>query len=168
VSQPGKLNMIDCRTWPSSQGKHVLQGRTPENEDTVALFHLLSQANVDLRQPVSLEEQLMEDRELDADVGLAMVSLLKVTSSTCLGHTKHDQALEAPLLIPEHFRGLSKPMYSSHSHIFCRSFSGSESLTLLAYFWKLPQDFEFAVQIAKCFVAVATMYELKKNAKQHH
>jgi len=55
-----------------------LQGRTPENEETVALFHLLSQANVDLRQPVSLEQQLMEDNDLDADVGLAMVQLLKV------------------------------------------------------------------------------------------
>ena len=55
-----------------------LQGRTPENEETVALFHLLSQANVDLRQPVSLEQQLMEDNDMDADVGLAMVQLLKV------------------------------------------------------------------------------------------
>ena len=56
-----------------------MQGRAPENEETVALFHLLSQANVDLRQPVSLEQQLMEDTDLDADVGLAMVSLLKVS-----------------------------------------------------------------------------------------
>ena len=55
-----------------------LQGRTPDNEETVALFHLLSQANVDLRQPVSLEQQLMEDNDMDADVGLAMVQLLKV------------------------------------------------------------------------------------------
>ena len=44
----------------------------------MALFHLLSQANVDLRQPVSLEQQLMEDNDMDADVGLAMVQLLKV------------------------------------------------------------------------------------------
>ena len=56
-----------------------MQGRAPENEETVALFHLLSQANVDLRQPVSLEQQLMEDNDMDADVGLAMVSLLKVS-----------------------------------------------------------------------------------------
>lgn len=47
----------------------------------MALFHLLSQANVDLRQPVSLEEQLMEDNDMDADVGLAMVQLLKVCTS---------------------------------------------------------------------------------------
>ena len=54
------------------------QGKTPDNDDTVALFHLLSQANVDLRQPISLEEQLMEDSDIDADVGAAMVQLLKV------------------------------------------------------------------------------------------
>jgi hypothetical protein len=60
-----------------------LQGRTPENEETVALFHLLSQANVDLRQPVSLEQQLMEDNDMDADVGLAMVQLLKVRTFVC-------------------------------------------------------------------------------------
>lgn len=56
----------------------ALQGEVPSNDETVALFHLLSQANVDLRQPISLEEQLMEDSEMDADVGLAMVQLLKV------------------------------------------------------------------------------------------
>ena len=58
--------------------KCILQGEVPSNDETVALFHLLSQANVDLRQPISLEEQLMEDSEMDADVGLAMVQLLKV------------------------------------------------------------------------------------------
>ena len=49
----------------------------------MALFHLLSQANVDLLQPVSLEQQLMEDNDMDADVGLAMVQLLKVRTGFC-------------------------------------------------------------------------------------
>ena len=49
----------------------------------MALFHLLSQANVDLRQPISLEEQLMEDSDIDADVGAAMVQLLKVLQHAC-------------------------------------------------------------------------------------
>lgn len=62
-----------------------MQGHTPDNEATVALFHLLSQANVDLRQPVSLEQQLMEDNDMDADVGLAMVSLLKVLLNLLAG-----------------------------------------------------------------------------------
>ncbi|DBA80258.1 TPA: putative 3',5'-cyclic phosphodiesterase pde-3 [Trebouxia sp. C0005] len=61
--------------------QNLIMGRTPDNEETVALFHLLSQANVDLRQPVSLEEQLMEDNDMDADVGLAMVQLLKGNTS---------------------------------------------------------------------------------------
>ncbi|KAL3145352.1 hypothetical protein ABBQ38_001609 [Trebouxia sp. C0009 RCD-2024] len=55
----------------------LIMGKTPNNDDTVALFHLLSQASVDLRQPISLEEQLMEDSDIDADVGAAMVQLLK-------------------------------------------------------------------------------------------
>lgn len=55
-----------------------VQGEIPSNDETVALFHLLSQANVDLRQPVSLEQQLMEDSDMEAEVGLAMVQLLKV------------------------------------------------------------------------------------------
>ena len=49
----------------------------------MALFHLLSQASVDLRQPISLEEQLMEDSDIDADVGAAMVQLLKVHIHPC-------------------------------------------------------------------------------------
>lgn len=57
----------------------------PDNDDTVAIFHLLSQANVDLRQPISLEEQLMEDSDIDADVGAAMVQLLKVLQHACSG-----------------------------------------------------------------------------------
>lgn len=73
--------MLCFQITPESQQLLVfdVQGRSPDNEETVALFHLLSQANVDLRQPVSLEQQLMEDNDMDADVGLAMVQLLKVT-----------------------------------------------------------------------------------------
>ena len=62
-----------------SQVALLAQGEVPSNDETVALFHLLSQANVDLRQPVSLEEQLMEDSDMEAEVGLAMVQLLKVS-----------------------------------------------------------------------------------------
>ena len=61
----------------------------PDNDDTVALFHLLSQANVDLRQPISLEEQLMEDSDIDADVGAAMVQLLKVLQHACIDFDSH-------------------------------------------------------------------------------
>ena len=61
----------------------LLQGEMPSNDETVALFHLLSQANVDLRQPISLEEQLMDDSEMEAEVGLAMVQLLKVRFQPC-------------------------------------------------------------------------------------
>lgn len=57
----------------------LVQGEIPSNNETVALFHLLPQANVDLRQPVGLEEQLMEDSDMEAEVGLAMVQLLKVS-----------------------------------------------------------------------------------------
>ena len=69
----------------------------PDNEETVQLFHLLSQANVDLRQPVSLEEQLMEDSDIDADVGAAMVQLLKVSCTEEVGSI--DQSLQTLLLL---------------------------------------------------------------------
>ena len=73
----------------------LLQGEMPSNDETVALFHLLSQANVDLRQPISLEEQLMEDSEMEAEVGLAMVQLLKVCLKSCCCIMSRDCAMRS-------------------------------------------------------------------------
>lgn len=92
-----------------------VQGRSPDNEETVALFHLLSQANVDLRQPVSLEQQLMEDNDMDADVGLAMVQLLKVT---CLAvpMCTHHKLGGSPEFDPRGLTGSTLALWSPIPH----------------------------------------------------
>ena len=42
------------------------------------LYNILSESNIDLRQPVGLEEQLLKDDVLDSEVGQSMLQLLQV------------------------------------------------------------------------------------------
>ena len=42
------------------------------------LYDILSESNIDLRQPVGLEEQLLKDDVLDSEVGQSMLQLLQV------------------------------------------------------------------------------------------
>lgn len=54
----------------------------------VELYDILSESNIDLRQPVGLEEQLLKDDVLDSEVGQSMLQLLQVRtdmrSTSCL------------------------------------------------------------------------------------
>lgn len=55
-----------------------LQGELPPMQSTLDLFNIMTQAGNNLQEPVQLERQLMEDTEMEQEVGLAMVQLLKV------------------------------------------------------------------------------------------
>ena len=55
-----------------------VQGQPPPVQDALDLYHILSESDTDLRQPVGLEKQLLQDNSLDADVGQSMLQLLQV------------------------------------------------------------------------------------------
>lgn len=42
------------------------------------LFNILSESDTDLRQPVGLEDQLLQARSIDSEVGQSMLQLLQV------------------------------------------------------------------------------------------
>lgn len=48
------------------------------------LYDILSESNIDLRQPVGLEEQLLKDDVLDSEVGQSMLQLLQVRNDMCI------------------------------------------------------------------------------------
>ncbi len=65
------------------------------------LYDILSESNIDLRQPVGLEEQLLKDDVLDSEVGQSMLQLLQVRtdmrSTSCLHMFTANSA--SPLLV---------------------------------------------------------------------
>lgn len=71
-----------CNAFCLAAG-HVLSGQmqssVPSTEAVLNLYHLLRDSDTDLRQPVALEQQLMQDNHLDTDVGKSMLQLLQVS-----------------------------------------------------------------------------------------
>ena len=55
-----------------------LQGKIPEVQAAMDLYHILSESDTHLRQPVALESQLLADQDMDDDVGRSMLQLLQV------------------------------------------------------------------------------------------
>lgn len=55
-----------------------VQGKTPSIQVALELCHILSESGTNLRQPVSLETQLLADQRLDSDVSKSMLQLLQV------------------------------------------------------------------------------------------
>lgn len=55
-----------------------LQGKVPELQAAMDLYHILSESDTHLRQPVALETQLFADQDMDDDVGYSMLQLLQV------------------------------------------------------------------------------------------
>lgn len=55
----------------------VMQGYCPPAQAALEVYHLLSDPKTALRQPVGLEQQLL-NRGLDSDVGQSMLLLLQV------------------------------------------------------------------------------------------
>lgn len=60
-----------------------LQGKTPPTDTALELYSILSESDTNLRQPVALEMQLMQDQHMDSDVGKSMLQLLQVCLPAC-------------------------------------------------------------------------------------
>lgn len=54
------------------------QGRSPPVQVALELYNMLSESGTDLRQPVGLEDQLLQDQRMGSDVGQSMLQLLQV------------------------------------------------------------------------------------------
>ena len=52
-----------------------------QTETAVELYSILSESDTNLRQPVALETQLLQDERMDSDVGKSMLQLLQVPRS---------------------------------------------------------------------------------------
>ncbi len=60
----------------------ALQGYCPPVQAALELYRMLSEPGIDLRQPVSLENQLLTDNtDMDSEVGQSMLQLLQVLPS---------------------------------------------------------------------------------------
>ncbi|KAL0017811.1 hypothetical protein WJX77_012263 [Trebouxia sp. C0004] len=55
----------------------IIMGGVPKVQAALELYDILSESNIDLRQPVGLEEQLLKDDVLDSEVGQSMLQLLQ-------------------------------------------------------------------------------------------
>ena len=53
----------------------------PPLQAALDLYHILSESDTNLRQPVGLEKQLLRESSLDADVGQCMLLMLQVMLS---------------------------------------------------------------------------------------
>ena len=56
-----------------------MQGKAAKTEAAMELYSILSESDTNLRQPVGLESQLLQDNHMDSDVGKSMLQLLQVT-----------------------------------------------------------------------------------------
>ena len=56
----------------------VIQGSTPSTQRALDLYHVLSESNTNLRQPIELENQLLKHMTMDSEVGQSMLQLLQV------------------------------------------------------------------------------------------
>lgn len=55
-----------------------MQGEVPPVQAALDLYHILSESDTNLRQPVGLEKQLLSEYSLDADVGQSILQMLQV------------------------------------------------------------------------------------------
>ena len=58
-----------------------MQGGQPAMQTAMDLYHILSESDTHLRQPVALETQLLADEDMDDEVGKSMLQLLQVSSA---------------------------------------------------------------------------------------
>ena len=57
-----------------------MQGSNPSVQSALDIYHILTESNTDLRQPVGLETQLLKESSMDSEVGMSMLQLLAVRS----------------------------------------------------------------------------------------
>lgn len=55
-----------------------MQGENPSVQEALDVYHILTEGNNDLRQPVGLETQLLKESSMDSEVGMSMLQLLSV------------------------------------------------------------------------------------------
>ena len=55
-----------------------MQGDNPSVQEALDVYHMLTEGNNDLRQPVGLETQLLKESSMDSEVGMSMLQLLSV------------------------------------------------------------------------------------------
>ncbi len=55
-----------------------MQGSAPTTQKALDLYHILSESDTNLRQPVELENQLLKHMTMDSEVGQSMLQLLQV------------------------------------------------------------------------------------------
>ena len=56
-----------------------MQGEALGLQEAMELHHILSRSDTNLRQPVNLEGQLLQDGSMGLDVGESMLQMLQVT-----------------------------------------------------------------------------------------
>ena len=56
----------------------ILQGTMPKVQMALQLYNILSESDTNLRQPIRLESQLLQDARMDSEVGKSMLQLLQV------------------------------------------------------------------------------------------
>ena len=61
-----------------------VQGAPVSTRAALDLYRILSESDTNLRQPVALEKQLLNEVDVDSEVGQSMLQLLQVTSATSL------------------------------------------------------------------------------------
>ena len=66
-------------------------------QSALDIYHVLTESNTDLRQPVGLESQLLKESSMDSEVGRSMLQLLTVSSRIHLA-VDHSAALLCRLL----------------------------------------------------------------------
>ena len=47
-------------------------------QSALDIYHILIESNIDLRQPVGLKTQLLQESSMDSEVGMSMLQLLSV------------------------------------------------------------------------------------------
>jgi len=70
----------------------------PPVEMALDLFNILSESDTNLRQPVGLEDQLLQARSIDNEVGQSMLQLLQVSHCTLSNSPPQLLALTSSLL----------------------------------------------------------------------
>ena len=69
------------------------QGEEPSVQSALDIYHVLTESNTDLRQPVGLESQLLKKSSMDTEVGMSMLQLLTVCCCCTASQSAADHQL---------------------------------------------------------------------------
>ena len=97
-----------------------MQGEQPPVQTAMDLYHILSESDTHLRQPIALETQLLADEDMDDEVSKSMLQLLQVSSSSALAHCNLPIAFWA--LQPSSVSTCLLPISIAHTHCLSPSY----------------------------------------------